>query len=310
MAIRSRRNQYRGINAHLHSYLQQHRVEGPVFHDGHVIDLARALNRVLPEGYISFPERALQIRQFHPVTGEEIDPRKPMTLKPDVSVFERHTHRPSTHPSSEMTTMPTLTLPAIESIDDDDLYLSAVVIYVADDDGTKGKPVTRLELLSPSNKAGGSGYLQYREKRALTLRSGVVMVELDYLHESRPVIDAVPSYIDGDTGAYPYAIIVTDPRPTLEAGELRVYGFGVDAPLPIIPIPLAGDDTVMFDFGDVYHFTLLNGVWLSTFVDYATEPVNFETYHEADRERIKARMRAVQQAHARGDDLEQMREEL
>ena len=57
------KNQYRGINAHLHSFWQS---EGgwDSFHTNHIADLMRLINTALPTGYVANIEQSLQIRRF------------------------------------------------------------------------------------------------------------------------------------------------------------------------------------------------------------------------------------------------------
>src|SRR5688572_21254887 len=60
MAIRSRVNQYRGINAHFQSYAQHERDGWVAFHNTHITHLSEAIDRLLPPGYEVVPERSLQ----------------------------------------------------------------------------------------------------------------------------------------------------------------------------------------------------------------------------------------------------------
>lgn len=132
MSIFLRENPYRGVNAHLHSYLQNEQGVWKVFHNKHIADIAEALDRLLPPGYEVILICSLQI----------------------------------------------------EPVDfDDDAELSALEIRELAGPG-EGVPVTRLELLSPTNKPPGDGYLQYREKHIVTIEQGVPLVELDYLHQT------------------------------------------------------------------------------------------------------------------------------
>jgi len=62
-------------------------------------------------------------------------------------------------------------MPLVESIPDED-QLSGLVIYHRMNDG-ESQPVTRIELLSPANKAGGSHNGQYLIKREASLRAGL-----------------------------------------------------------------------------------------------------------------------------------------
>ncbi len=156
-------------------------------------------------------------------------------------------------------------------------------------------PVTRVELLSPANKPGGSHFRSYIEKRMETLAAGINLIEMDYLHETRPILPVIPSYIDREENAHPYTICVSNPHPNLEAGKTAVYGFGIDMSIPIIDIPLAGEDFVTVDFGAAYNVTFASNRYYGLFaVDYEQFPVNFDSYTEADQQRIRERMKIIQ----------------
>jgi len=180
----------------------------------------------------------------------------------------------------------------------EDNMLAAVVIYEIVEDNMPGQAVTRLELLSPANKPPHAHNRQYAAKRLQTLHSGLNLVEIDYLHEQRPVLNVLPGYPDNEPGAFPYHIIVSDPRPTLEEGRAIVYGFGVADPLATITLPVAGDDTITLDMGAVYTRTYEGVRLYRIVVDYGQEPVNFDRYHPADREKIRQRMAEIAQDHA------------
>lgn len=63
-AVHTTKNQYRGINAHFHSYWQ---TEGgwDSFHSSHIIYLTSALKaKLLPMGYTAEVEQSLQIRRY------------------------------------------------------------------------------------------------------------------------------------------------------------------------------------------------------------------------------------------------------
>ncbi len=291
MALHSHTNQYPGINAHLHSYLQSAEGGWEVFHATHIIHLAEVINRQLPPGYVVDPERSMQIRHHHPDTGE------PLVWKPrpDVTIYEREFRRGE--PATVATpTTPTLRRTAIASVDvlDEQSFLRAVVIREIDAQGQIGKPITWIELLSPTNKPPNSGYLLYREKRNTTLHSQLVLVEIDYLHETRSPVPLLASYPDGEPDAFPYSIVVTDPRPSLEEGMLAVYSIAVDEPLPTILIPLAGNDSLTLDMNAVYHHSFSSLTSFSVRVDYEQLPRNFERYTPADQKRIWERMQAAQ----------------
>jgi hypothetical protein len=73
---------------------------------------------------------------------------------------------------------------------------------------------------------------------------------------------------------------------------LRAYGFSVDQAFPPVTIPLAGDETLEFDFSGAYKHTFSVGKWGET-IDYSTSPVRLETYSPADHQRIAAVMEHI-----------------
>jgi hypothetical protein len=299
MPIHSRVNQYRGVNAHLHSILQNEIYDWESFHSEHLGHLRDALQEQLPEGYFARLERSLQIR------AEAGAP--PARTKPDILVsYAKTLQRETAHPGTGSISSPVETLPIVATLQHrDEDYFDAAMIYKVEGGGRIGVPVTRLELLSLSNKPPRTGHATYLEKREETLRTGIHLVEIDYLHQSCSAILALPSYPDHAPNAFPYLILVNTPRPTLEEGQMKVYGFHVDDPIPIVEIPLAELDVLVFDFGEAYNRTYVRNPYHRLVVDYEQLPERFESYSPEDQQRIRARMNAVADAYARGLDLEQ-----
>jgi hypothetical protein len=240
----------------------------------------------LPAGYLVDNEQSLQIREYHPDTGERL--RRP---EPDLTLYSSQLQSLGTTASGAA--LPTLTKPVWETIElNEDLYYIAAVIYKIMDNELLGRPVTRIELLSPTNKPPGDGYLQYIEKRYAALKSGLRMVEIDYLHETHSPIKGVPSYPQ-QPDSFPYSIVVSDPNPSLKEGLAKIYGFHVDEPIPTVEIPLLGTDSFSVDFNAVYQLTYRTNTAYGHRVDYAELPPRFETYSAADQERIRALMTRV-----------------
>jgi Protein of unknown function (DUF4058) len=182
------------------------------------------------------------------------------------------------------------------TIDDDmtwEDYLAGIVICQVKNNDLLGRPVTRIELLSPANKRGGAHHTHYLARRSETFDSQLRLVEIDYLHETPPVIGSLPSYADGDEGAFPYWVIISDPLPTVAKGHADVYDIGVDAALPIIAVPLAGSEAMALDLGAVYNHTFASSRFFQMVVDYAQEPIHFDRYTPADQSLIRARMTAI-----------------
>jgi hypothetical protein len=162
--------------------------------------------------------------------------------------------------------------------------------------------VTQIELLSPTNKQG-EDYLQYREKRYAALKSDGALVELDFLHETPPVVKGLPLY-PTQPDSYPYTITVSDPTPSFEAGTAQTYAFSVDTPLPTVAIPLGEGDQLQVDLNSIYDEVYASLTAYSRRVDYDGLPLRFERYSSADQTRIRQRMATVQEALGAGIDLE------
>ncbi|MGB1285453.1 MAG: DUF4058 family protein [Aggregatilineales bacterium] len=301
MVIHSLKNQFRGINPHLNSKLQQHGWAG--FHMNNLADIQRLMQiQLLPQGYTADAETSLQIRR-----GDDI--RK--YPRADVLILDTDPIRavqPGILTKVAPVQMASQTMALAEAImmAEDDDYYAALVIYKRDE--MDGDPVTWIELLSPGNKPRGGDYHQYRDKREALLATGIVFVEIDYLHESSPTFNHVKDYADfvrdtPETTAFPYRIAVFIPRPAFKEGSVMVYEFYTDTPLPMVEIPLSGADTFTFNFNAAYQKTF-SEVMYGSKVDYSTLPVHFERYSLIDRTLIARRMLAIHTAHAAGADLE------
>ena len=256
------------------------------FHAAHITHLTEAMDSVLPVGYYVLNEKSLQLSTFNLETEEKGISR----TRPDLGIFQ---DQPSTGAQPATTaSSPALTLPIIKTVLEED-PLESVIIYRAESP-TDIIPVTRIEVLSMGNKPGGAHYPQYTAKRNQTLDSGINLIEIDYLHEARSPAWGLSSYPDHEEGAFPYTILVSNPHPSITQGRMEVYGFYVDQPLEPITIPLAGTDTIIVNFNEVYNITFSRNRYYGTrIVDYEQLPLRFETYTPADQERIKARMQAV-----------------
>jgi hypothetical protein len=277
----NRKNPYLGVNAHLNSLLQTPGTdEQPSlwqsFHAMHISDIARLLNTVLPDNYIALTEISLQSK------GDagfgEIVIHRP---EPDVTIFQQ---QPSLIPTQEIRqAQPTWQATIEETIDPEDLP-SAVVIRHISQQSVGGKPVVRIELLSPSNKPSGSGYAAYRDRRLEALQSDIPLIEIDYLHETRSPIHHLPLY-PHEPKSYPYYIALSNPRPTWRTGVVQAFGFRVNQAMPPILLPLDEDEHLNFDFTPAYQQTFEGGKW-ATFIRYAVPPVRFETYRTDDQTAI------------------------
>ncbi len=303
--IRAVQNQYRGIHAHLHS-LWQANGTWHHFHNVYITALMQALNAQLRQmQYVAEIEDALQIwREDGSITH----------YRPDVSIYDSVPTRPSGQNliTEQITTGTTvLAMPDMlaNPYADDKPYRAIAIRPINPETGTSSDLVAWLELLSPSNKGSHQHARDYQRKRLDILESGVVFIELDFLHEYLPTFERIVPYERHLPHAHPYRIVILDPRPTIESGMVYMHEFDVDTPLPTMIIPLNGSDILKFDFDAPYQTTFAASFYGDK-VDYGVLPVNFAAYTEPDQARILTRMIAVITASQRGIDLEQVPQPL
>jgi hypothetical protein len=137
-------------------------------------------------------------------------------------------------------------------------------------------------------QARGQDSIYYGEKRLKLLQSGLVFVEIDYLHETPPTFPRLPNYSlwgrmpQPQPGAHAYRILVVDPRPTLQEGISAAYQFDVDDPIPVVTIPLNAGDKLDFDFNAPYQKTYEEMLYGLQPVDYSSLPLRFDSYSRDD----------------------------
>src|SRR5258708_7477408 len=241
MSLTAKISQYLGINAHANSLMQNEFGEWASFHHDHVTDITRALNKVLPEGYEARTERSLQIKEIRPGSEnqQETTYRYP---QPDSTAFDVQRKHPPTWQPPPIAEAE-LVLPVLETMDLQEDEPSASVIYKIEEGDKFGRPVTPIELLSPTNKpsinseAGYQepGYEQYRDKRNATLRSGLPLVEIDYLHQRPPIIRKIAGY-PTPPHTHPFTTIVTNPRPSSSTATAHIHQRYVSSRIPVFVI--------------------------------------------------------------------------
>jgi hypothetical protein len=154
---------------------------------------------------------------------------------------------------------------AAEELDADELELRKqrrIVIYV------QGRPrlaVTGIELLSPGNKQPGAvAQERYLEKRASALHGGLHWVEIDLLRGgARPQI---PVPVPGPATYLSYVAQVT---PT--GWNHLLYAWRLRDPLPVLPIPLLGEDRAQVDLGRCFA-AAYDRIAADEEVDYSAAP--------------------------------------
>jgi hypothetical protein len=221
-----------------------------------------------------------------------LPPKTPERTVSDIAIYQTGL---KIAPLSSGGATPALMLPLAEVIVPDE-DVSSIVIYRAEGGQLPGRPVTRIELLSPANKPPGAYAKLYHIRRMETLLAGLCLVEIDLIHHRRPLDARIPAYSDQQVGATPYHIVVHDPRPSWSTGSSAVFTVGVLDVLPAISIPLADDDRVMLDFNAAYQQTYTASRLFHLWVDYTQEPINIATYTPADQVSIRAHMQTIAEA--------------
>mgnify|MGYP001791265968 CR=1 FL=1 len=105
--------------------------------------------------------------------------------------------------------------------------------YLEIRDIDNNKVITVIELLSPKNKAAGSGRISYEKKRQSVLSSSAHLVEIDLLRAGKPM---TMLGIDSHS-AYRILVSRSSQRP-----NAALYSVALWQRLPDLPIPLRSDD--------------------------------------------------------------------
>lgn len=187
--------------------------------------------------------------------------------------------------------------PVWSLIGSEDFYLMAAVIFTPLPEQVIGNHCTRIEILTPAHKSPSPLHKEYLEKRAEIIKSGINLVEIDYLHTQPPLLRILPSYASGDNHSSPYQIAVTASPNLISEGVVDVYQFGVDDTLPTIQVPIAEGYDIIINFTEIYDKTYSGSRLFKLLTDYAAEPAQFDRYQPQDRQRIRARMAAIAAEH-------------
>jgi hypothetical protein len=234
----------------------------PLYHELHTQFLAEAQRLLQPQlkpRYIAKLERHLSEGSVWEVEAGLISLEG---KEPDLTVRAAD---PSSPVAESTAVLATPTASTTENLDEDELQLRRqrrIVIYVQT---RPRRAVTSIELLSPSNKAGGStGQAGYLEKRASALRGGLHWVEVDLLRGGQrpPIPLSLPQPAD-------YLAYVAQATPT--GWSHLVYAWGLRDSLPRLAIPLLGADHALLDLGACFR-SAYDAVFDEEEVNYAGPP--------------------------------------
>ena len=149
-----------------------------------------------------------------------------------------------------------------------------------------GQVVTVVEILSPTNKAAGSGRTDYVRKREGILASDVNLVEIDLLRggQSMPLATVIPDYH--------YRILASR---EWQRPSANLFPFTVQDTIPHFPLPLrADDDELRVDLGELLE-RMHHTARYNDFVDYSVLPPTPALDEETQRW-INERLTAFRQA--------------
>lgn len=280
--LTSRQNQYNGVNAHYISGLQEANFWSG-FHATYIIDLLRVIEACLPEDYYVSAERGLQMREV-----EDWLQNSTKLQRPDVTVLSDRPIRQV----SRAAVGSALVIPSLDELEDDDDSYPTLAIYEAPMKRPKDEPITRIELLSPSNKHG-TARREYLRNRQRALQNGVNCVDIDF-HHFLPVMSSKLPIYPYDDDSFPYGILISNPYPSVSEGRTLAYRFAVDDPIPTLDIPLANDDFVSVDFDSPFQSAFASTREARDNSDYTQLPDNFDSYSPNDQARIQVVMARVQ----------------
>ena len=189
------------------------------FHTDYVVALKRQLVGALPGGYRARAETDLYI---HEPTAEE---RRMVARADDAVVLAPHGRRDATGGAAVASAVEPAT-----RLDWPEMLPEELHRYIEVRTKDDRQVVTVIELLSPTNKA--DGLTQFQAKRHGLHAAGVHFLQIDLLRGGGPRLlpEAVPPH---DYNAM-----------LLRGGDTAadVWMWTLRDPLPVLPVPLAGDD--------------------------------------------------------------------
>ncbi len=237
-------NPFPGMNPYLET-----RGLWPEVHNSLIAAMKSFLRRRLPFKYSVIMEERIAIGQNPP---EEPPARY---ARPDLTISSREAPRTGgANTDREDTRAVTVVLPEIYTVRE---------WFIEIREQRREKPVTILEVLSPTNKNPGAGREQYLDKRQRILESATHMVEIDLVRVGRPM--PLAGY-DGDA---PYRNLVSrcQDRPSA-----TLYPFSLRSPIPNVTVPLLDDDEEpIIELGEMVHDLYLQDYYCN-YVDYGEDP--------------------------------------
>jgi hypothetical protein len=241
----------------------------PGCHNALAAEINRYLNIALPRPYYA----SLESRQELAIGTEDNEFE---TRKPDVSVmadpWTMSGRGPTTTAAIEYRT-------EVSPSFDLDFHIDPLDVYFIEirDAHSGHELVTLIELLSPSNKPGGSDRQSYLEKRNKILHSKASLIEIDLLRRGGRV-SSEPDYaaaLASQVPPTPYLVAVNRSwrRMSLPYRAYQVFPVMLRASLPVIPVPLReGEAELALDLQYLFRETYAAGPYQRGQVDYTKPP--------------------------------------
>ena len=185
------------------------------FHSRMIVAIADSLDDLLSRNYRVAVEKRVYLSQ----TDEQV-----LIGIPDVAITSSTSTSPERNQSAIAVAEPqTVELPQLAEVQER---------YLEIREGTTGKVITTIELLSPKNKRSGEGRDAYLRKRQQVLSSHTHLVEIDLLRGGRPL--PIKGGLSSD---YRILISRSDERP-----QAKLYSFNLGQAIPTFEVPLQGKE--------------------------------------------------------------------
>jgi hypothetical protein len=127
-----------------------------------------------------------------------------------------------------------------------------------------GEVITVIEIISPKNKRSGEGRIKYESKREKILDSLSHLVEIDLLHQGKPMP------MKGQEIQSHYRIVVSRAS---ERPQADLYAFNLQQEIPSFPLPLQPEDTEpVINLHELLYRLYEQGSY-DLAIDYRTEPI-------------------------------------
>ena len=234
----------------------EHPALWPGVHQAFITYANEALNTLLPPGYVASINERLYV----------VQPER--SIYPDVMVVERPpTRRPMVQDTRGMATAVAIDPPwvfELEPIEMREVFIE--IVPVADE----SRVVTVIEMLSPSNKTGGSqGRQRYMSKQHAVLESESHLLEIDLLRQGEHTVSA-PREILRRRGEWDALVCLHRGG---QGSRYEVWAIMLRQRLPCIAVPLAaGDADVALDLQMIFN-RCYDAAGYARRLDYTREPV-------------------------------------